>query len=195
MRFAVLVSGRGSNLESLAKCASKKRFPGSIALVLCNKPNAPGLEIATGLGLATAVLPHNAYSSRPAYDQALVDILRAYSIDWVLLAGFMRILSPVMVDAFPNRIVNIHPSLLPAFPGLHPQQQALDAGVTESGCTVHLVDGGVDTGRVLGQRRVRVKRKDDAEQLAARILKAEHKLYPKVMTRIARGLVDVDAHG
>ncbi|MCO4743634.1 MAG: phosphoribosylglycinamide formyltransferase [Proteobacteria bacterium] len=189
-RFAVLVSGRGSNLRALAEAAKSKRIPGEIALVVSNRPGAKALEFATDAGLPTAVLPHKAYSKRRAYDRDLVRLLQAYDIDWVLLAGFMRILSEVVVEAYPQRILNIHPSLLPAFPGLAPQQQAIDAGVAVSGCSVHFVDAGMDTGIIAAQAVVPVKHGDDAAALSKRILKAEHKLYPRVMRWAAEGLLD-----
>lgn len=190
-RFAVLVSGRGSNLKALIKRAQQPGFPGRIALVLSNKPRAKALKSATASGIPTVVLPQKAFADRESYDRALVDTLKAYEVDWVLLAGFMRLLSPVMIEAFNQRIVNIHPSLLPAFPGLHPQIQALDAGVLASGCTVHLVDQGTDTGSIVAQGIVAVAPEDDEETLSERILAMEHRVYPMVMAWIAQGLLKV----
>jgi phosphoribosylglycinamide formyltransferase 1 len=181
-RVAVLVSGRGTNLQSLLDAQDQGVFRcARIVLVASNRKDAYALERAARHGIETAVLSHRSYSSREAYDEALVALLRSRQIDWVCLAGFMRILSPVMVRAFPQRILNIHPALLPAFPGLHVQQAALDYGVRVSGCTVHLVDEGVDTGPILVQRAVPVLDSDDADALSARILEQEHLAYPEAL--------------
>ena len=190
-RFGILISGRGSNMEALARAAQGLERA-SVAVVCSNKPSAPGLDIATSMGLPTAVLSHKGYPKRRDYNRALATTLRAYEVDWVLLAGFMRILGGGFLDSFGGRVMNIHPSLLPAFPGLNPQRQALEAGVSESGCTVHLVDRGTDTGPIVAQAAVPVHPGDDEQALSARILEAEHRLYPAVMQWIAAGQLHVD---
>lgn len=184
-RVAVLVSGRGSNMVSLLEHQRDGGFDeAEIVLVVSNKASAPALEKAAGFGVQTAVLSHRGFPSREAYDHDLVALLREHRIDIVCLAGFMRILSPVMVEAFPRALVNIHPSLLPAFPGLDVQQQALDYGVKFAGCTVHFVDTGVDTGPIIAQAVVPVHDDDTADSLAARILEQEHRLYPEALKAI-----------
>ncbi|TNE85421.1 MAG: phosphoribosylglycinamide formyltransferase [Deltaproteobacteria bacterium] len=190
-RFAVLASGRGSNLEALLATVSSEDFPGRICVVASNKPKARALDVATEHGIPTAVLSHKGYARRRDYDADLVRLLQAYRPDWILLAGFMRVLTPTFLDAFGGRVLNIHPSLLPAFPGLNAQQQALDAGASESGCTVHLVDAGTDTGPILAQAVVPVRPDDTEETLSTRILAAEHQLYPQVLRWVAENRVHV----
>lgn len=149
--------------------------------MISNRADAPGLDHARRAGIETLVLGHKAFATREDYDRALVTELRARAVSLVCLAGFMRLLSPVFVDAFPNRILNIHPSLLPKYPGLHPQQQALDDGATVSGATVHFVNKDLDAGPVVLQREVPVVAGDTADTLAARILDVEHRLYPEAI--------------
>lgn len=179
-RVAVLLSGRGSNFVALAEAVSAGRLPGEIALVLSNVADAPGLAHARRLGLETVAVPH-APLSRDDHEAAVLAALRRARIDWICLAGYMRLLSGGFVAAFPQRILNIHPSLLPSFPGLHPQRQALAAGVRISGCTVHLVDSGLDSGPIVWQRAVPVLDSDDEESLAARILAQEHVAYAEAL--------------
>ncbi|MGH9484107.1 MAG: phosphoribosylglycinamide formyltransferase [Terriglobales bacterium] len=181
MKLGVLISGRGSNLQAIAGA-----FPGSIALVLSNRPPAPGLAWARTQGLAACALP-SAGREREDYDREVVARLRDAEVDLVCLAGYMRLLSSYFVQAYAGRILNIHPSLLPAFPGLDAQQQAIDAGVKFSGCTVHFVDETLDGGPIIAQAVVPVFDADDAATLAARILVEEHKLYPEVILAVARG--------
>jgi phosphoribosylglycinamide formyltransferase-1 len=191
MNLGVLVSGRGSNLGAvLAACASGA-LPARVAVVVSNKPGVAALDRAAEAGVPTCVVPHGAYPDRAAFDAALVDALRAAGVDLVVLAGFMRLLTPVFLDAFPGRVVNIHPSLLPAFPGVDAQAQALAYGARITGCTVHLVDAGADTGPVLAQAAVPVLPGDDRDTLAARILEREHALLVRVLGWMARGLVEV----
>ena len=183
-RLAVLISGRGSNLQAIIDAIADHRLQAQIAVVISNVEGAQGLARAAAAGIPAVVLPHRQWPSREAYDVQLVETLRSWQVDLVCLAGFMRLLSPVMVDAFPNRILNIHPSLLPKFPGLHPQQQAIDAGATVSGATVHFVDHGLDAGPVVLQREVPVLPGDSAATLEARILAVEHQLYPDAIARV-----------
>lgn len=190
-RLAILLSGRGSNFEAIADSIRQGRLPASIEVVVSNLASAPGLEKARRRGLTTLVIPSRGVP-REDYDRSLVYELRRHRVDLVCLAGFMRILSPLFVRSFRNRILNIHPSLLPAFPGLHPQRQALEYGVRFSGCTVHLVDEGVDSGPVLLQAAVPVLENDDEESLAARILAEEHRLYPQAIGMLVRGEVRLE---
>lgn len=185
-RLAILLSGRGSNFEAIADSIQQGRLPARIEVVVSNLASAAGLEKARRRRLKTLVIPSRGVP-REEYDRSLVFELRRHRVDLVCLAGFMRILSPVFVRSFRNRILNIHPSLLPAFPGLHPQRQALEYGVRFSGCTVHLVDEGVDSGPILLQAAVPVLESDDEESLAARILAEEHRLYPQAIGMLARG--------
>ena len=190
-RLAILLSGRGSNFEAIADSIRQGRLPARIEVVASNLASAAGLEKARRRGLKTLVVPSRGVP-REDYDRSLVYELKRHGVDLVCLAGFMRILSPVFVRSFPNRILNIHPSLLPAFPGLHPQRQALEYGVRFSGCTVHLVDEGVDSGPILLQAAVPVLESDDEESLAARILAEEHRLYPRAIGMLIRGEVRLE---
>jgi len=186
MKLGVLISGRGSNLQAIAAAVAAGALPAEIALVLSNRPQAPGLEWARQQGLAACALP-SAGREREDYDREVVARLRGAGVELVCLAGYMRLLSGYFVAAFPHRILNIHPSLLPAFPGLDAQQQALDYGVKFSGCTVHLVDDTLDGGPILLQAVVPVLDDDDAATLGARILEQEHRLYPAAIRLVARG--------
>ena len=183
-RLGVLISGRGSNLKAIIEAIQQKRLDAVIAIVISNRADAPGLEHARTAGIDTLVLSHKDFASREDYDRALVRELKSHGVVLVCLAGFMRLLSPVMVDAFPNRILNIHPSLLPKYPGLHPQQQALDDGARISGATVHFVNADLDAGPVVLQREVPVLPGDTAGSLADRILHVEHALYPAAIAAV-----------
>jgi phosphoribosylglycinamide formyltransferase-1 len=183
-RLGVLISGRGSNLKAIIDAIQQQRLDASIAIVISNRAAAPGLAHARNAGIETLVIEHRRFPSREDYDRALVKALKDRGVALVCLAGFMRLLSPVMVDAFPNRILNIHPSLLPKFPGLHPQQQAIDAGATVSGATVHFVNTELDAGPVVLQREVPVRPDDTAATLEARILDVEHQLYPEAIAKV-----------
>jgi phosphoribosylglycinamide formyltransferase-1 len=180
-RVGILLSGRGSNFRALHAAMASGDVPAEIALVVSNRADAPGLGAARDLGLKTALLPHRGEPSREAHDEKIVAALRGRGVEWVCLAGYMRLLSPVLVRAFPQRILNIHPSLLPAFPGLDAQRQALEYGVAVSGCTVHLVDEELDHGPVVAQRTVAVEPGDSVETLSARILEQEHRAYPEAL--------------
>jgi phosphoribosylglycinamide formyltransferase 1 len=180
-RLGVLISGRGSNLQAIHAAIQKGRLDASIAVVISNRAGAPGLAWARRAGLETRVMSHEDWPSRESYDAALVDALRAHGVDLVCLAGFMRLLSPVFVDAYANAILNVHPSLLPSFPGLDAQRQAWEHGAKVSGVTVHLVNASLDAGPIVLQQAVAVAPDDTPETLAARILQHEHRLYPKAI--------------
>ena len=190
-RIAVLASGSGSNLQAIIDRQRDGALDVEIALVISNNPDAGALDRAQSAGIPWQCINHRSYASRQAFDEALVAALQQAQVDLVVLAGFMRIISQVMLDAFPERIINIHPALLPAFPGLHVQQQALDYGARFSGCTVHFVDGGVDTGPIIVQAVVAIQPDDNADSLAARILEQEHRIYPRAIAWIAAGRVRV----
>ncbi|RLB59608.1 MAG: phosphoribosylglycinamide formyltransferase [Deltaproteobacteria bacterium] len=181
----VLISGRGSNLQAILDAIAADELAARVRVVISNRPKAAGLERAAAAGVPTQFIGHRQFPDRESFDAALVEALRAAQVSWVVLAGFMRILTPVFLDAFPNRVVNIHPALLPAFPGVDAQTQALAYGVRVTGCTVHLVNEGVDTGPVLAQAAVPVLQDDDHDSLAARILEQEHRLLVETLQRIA----------
>ena len=183
-RLGVLISGRGSNLKAIIDAIEQQRLDASIAIVISNRADAPGLDHARKAGIETLVISHKAFTTRDEYDRALVNALKERNVALVCLAGFMRLLSPVFIDAFPNRVLNIHPSLLPKYPGLHPQQQALDDGATVSGATVHFVNTELDAGPVVMRQEVPVQPGDTADTLAARILIVEHQLYPRAIQQV-----------
>jgi phosphoribosylglycinamide formyltransferase 1 len=186
-RIGVLLSGRGSNFEALAESIVTGRLPGAeIALVISNREGAPGLERAAARGIASKVIPSKGLA-REDYDRLVVRELKEAGVEIVCLAGFMRLLSPYFVAAFPQRILNIHPSLLPSFPGLEAQRQALDYGVKFSGCTVHLVDENLDAGPIVAQAVVLVREDDTPETLAARILVEEHRIYTEAVRLVLSG--------
>jgi phosphoribosylglycinamide formyltransferase 1 len=186
-RVAILISGRGSNMTALVEAARDPNFPAEIVGVFSNRADAPGLQYAWLAGVPTAVASHKDFPSREAFDAHIQTILDGWGADLVCLAGFMRIFSTPFAQHWVGRMLNIHPSLLPLFKGLRPQQQALDAGATESGCTVHWVIPELDDGPAILQRRVPVLPDDTAETLAARILVEEHKAYPAALAMVARG--------
>ena len=183
-RLGVLISGRGSNLQALIDAIADRRLDASIAVVISNIAGAGGLDRARAAGLETAVVDHRGWPSRDDYDRALVGELRGRDVDVVCLAGFMRRIGPEFIAAFPDRIVNIHPSLLPSFPGLHAQRQALVHGVRVSGATVHLVTAELDAGPIIVQRAGQVHENDTEETHAARILVEEHQAYPEAVQRV-----------
>ena len=186
-RIGVLLSGRGSNFEALADSIAGGRIPGAeIALVISNREGAPGLERAAARRIASRVIPSKGLA-REDYDRLVVRELKDAGVELVCLAGFMRLLSPYFVAAFPQRILNIHPSLLPSFPGLEAQRQALDYGVKFSGCTVHLVDENLDAGPILVQAVVPVREDDTVETLSARILAEEHRIYAEAVRLVLSG--------
>ena len=186
-RLGVLISGRGSNLQAIVDAIAVGRLVAEIAVVVSNRPNAPGLERARRAGIETAVVDHTEYESREACDRALAAVLRRHDVALVCLAGFLRLLGPAFVAAFPNRILNVHPSLLPAFPGLHGQAQAWRHGVRVAGATVHVVTPELDAGPIVEQAAVPVHDDDTPDTLAARILAEEHRIYPEAIGVVLDG--------
>lgn len=196
LRVGVLASGRGSNLQAIVDAIEAGRLDAQIVLVLSNKQDAVALERARKHGLTDVFLDPKPFAGQPdsreAYDRAVLDVLRKHDVELVLLAGYMKIVTPVLVKAYENRMMNIHPSLLPSFPGLDVQKKALDHGVKLSGCTVHFVTEGVDEGPIIIQAAVPILEGDTPETLAARILVEEHKIYPKAVQLYAEGKLKVD---
>jgi phosphoribosylglycinamide formyltransferase 1 len=191
LKTAVLISGRGSNLEALIRACAGKDFPAEIKLVISNRGDAAGLQRARAAGIPTAVVPHRDYPSREAFEAALTRALDAAKIELVCLAGFMRLLTAGFVDRWRDRLINIHPSLLPAFPGLDTHARALAEGVRFAGCTVHFVRAEMDHGPIIVQAAVPVLPGDDEAKLAARVLGAEHRTYPLALRLIGEGRVKV----
>lgn len=187
-RLAILISGRGSNMLALLRAAENPDYPARPVLVISNRADAAGLQTAADLGIATRIIPHRDYADRASFDAALDAELRAHDIEVIALAGFMRILTPGFIDGWQGRIVNIHPSLLPKYPGLHTHERALAAGDAETGCTVHLVTADLDCGPTLAQARVPVLPGDTPDMLADRVLVEEHKIYPQALAELAAGL-------
>lgn len=185
--IVILISGRGSNMEALIGARDRGDLPVNIAAVISNRPDAKGLETAAAAGIATRCLDHKAYAGRDAFDAALAACIDEFAPDLVVLAGFMRILTPDFVRHYEGRLLNIHPSLLPSFPGLHTHQRALDAGDREHGCSVHFVTPELDGGPVIAQAVVDVRPEDTAATLADRVHAAEHRLYPAVLGWLADG--------
>jgi phosphoribosylglycinamide formyltransferase-1 len=191
-RLGVLISGRGSNLQAIIDAIGSGQLEASIAVVISNTSAAAGLVRARAAGLSTEVLDHKAFASRREYDVALAGLLRRYDVGLVCLAGFMRLLGPAFIEAFPNAVLNVHPSLLPAFPGVDAQRQALDHGVKVAGCTVHVVTADLDAGPIVAQSAVPVLPSDTVETLSARILVQEHRLYPRAIGVVLAGGWKVD---
>ncbi|MFM7122045.1 MAG: phosphoribosylglycinamide formyltransferase [Fluviibacter sp.] len=190
-RCVVLISGRGSNLSAILKAAAAPDYPAEIVAVISNKEDAKGLMLAQEAGVATEVVPSLGVTDREVYDQALLAAIDRHEPDLVILAGFMRILTPNFVSHYANRMINIHPSLLPSFTGMHTHQRALDAGVHVHGCTVHFVTAELDHGPMIAQAAVPVYADDDAAKLAARVLKEEHRIYPAAVRWFAEGRLKV----
>ena len=191
LRLGILASGGGTNLQSIIDQCDQGLLDADICLVISNNPGAGALERATQAGIKTACVDHRNFESREEFDQAVITTLNNAGVELVVLAGFMRIISAPFLQAFPQKIINIHPSLLPSFPGLHVQQKALDYGAKVSGCTVHFVDDGVDTGPIIIQAVVPIHPDDSEESLAARILEQEHKIYPQAIQWVAEGRVKI----
>ncbi len=196
LNLGILISGRGSNMESILKSIKKKKIPINPAVVISNKPDAKGLKVAKKMGINTEVIESNNFEgNRSEYDKKIMKVLSKHGVTQrnglVCLAGFMRIISPEFVKKYKNRIINIHPALLPAFPGLNSQKQALDHGTKFSGCTVHFVDTGMDTGAIIIQAVVKIKEDDTEESLSKRILREEHRIYPKAVELFAEGKIKV----
>lgn len=189
-RIVILVSGRGSNLASILSTAAEEAWPAKVVAVICNRPDAPALALAAIQGIPTAVVDHTAFADRAAFDAALADRIDAHAPDWLVLAGFMRILTPEFVRRYEGRMVNIHPSLLPAFTGLHTHRRAIEAGCKLAGATVHFVTAELDHGPIVAQAVVRVMPGDDEASLGARVLAAEHRLYPRALRWCVEGRVE-----
>jgi len=198
-RLVLLISGRGSNMEAFIRAIEGETLQATISAVISNEPDAAGLYIAEQAGIQTRVVPHREYSNREAFDAALAKEVAAHDPDLVILAGFMRILTPVFVDRFAGKLLNIHPSLLPKYPGLHTHQRAIDAGDSEAGATVHYVTSELDGGPPVMQVRLPIRSEDTAESLAARLLPLEHQLYPAAAAlhlsgrlHLGNGLLELD---
>ncbi len=189
LRLGVLVSGAGSNLQAILDAIAAGSLAARVQVVVSNRADVQALERARLANVPALTIPHQDFASREAFDQALVGALREAEVEWLVLAGFMRVLTPVLLSAFPGRIINIHPSLLPAFPGVAAAKQALDYGVKITGCTVHFVDQGIDSGKIIAQRAVAVEAADDLVSLGQRIHNAEHELFVSVLRDIAAGRV------
>jgi phosphoribosylglycinamide formyltransferase-1 len=185
--IGVLVSGSGSNLQSIIDCIEAGSLDAEIRIVISNEPDAYALQRAARHHISAVVIRHVDYAGRQEFEEQIIKTLKEYGVELVIMAGFMRILGPAILKAFPMRIMNIHPALLPAFPGLHVQEKAVNYGVKFSGCTVHFADDGVDSGPIIIQAVVPVNDSDSAEDLAGRILKEEHKVYPKAIQLYAEG--------
>ncbi len=190
-RTAVLISGRGSNMAALVKAAQREDFPAKIDLVLSNKEDAAGLDFAASHGVPTRVLSHKGYADRQAFDEALDGVLREEGIEIVCLAGFMRLLTPWLVTQWQDRMINVHPSILPSFKGLHTHERALEMGVRVHGCTVHFVRAEMDAGPIILQAVVPIEADDTPDTLAARVLTQEHIIYPKGLELLAAGRLSV----
>lgn len=191
VRIGVLASGAGSNLQAILDACARGSLPARVACVLCNVPDAGALSRARQAGVPSLCLPHEGYPTRELYDKALLTELTWHQVEVVALAGFMRLVSPVLLREFPFRVLNIHPALLPGFPGLHAVRQALEAGVRVTGCTVHLVDEGLDSGPILLQVAVPVLEGDDEAMLQARVQRQEHRAYPWALELLVRGQLEV----
>jgi phosphoribosylglycinamide formyltransferase-1 len=187
LKLGVLVSGNGSNLQAILDAVHRGTIDAQVALVISNQPSAHALTRARQAGVPAQCISHRDFASREEFDRSVVSALKAAEVEWVVLAGFMRLLTPYFLEQFPNRILNIHPSLLPAFPGVNAIGQALRAGVPETGCTVHLVDQGLDSGPILARAAVPVLRGDTEESLAQRVHVAEHQLYVDTLRRLSTG--------
>lgn len=192
LRLGVLASGGGTNLQAILDACREHRIPAEVAVVLCNVPGAAALARAEKAGVPAELVDHKQFPDRPAFDAALQERLRAHRVELVCLAGFMRLLSPAFVAAWRGRIVNIHPALLPAFPGMHAQRQALQAGVKITGCTVHFVDEGLDAGPIILQAAVPVLEGDTEKTLSARILEQEHRIYVEAIGLVAQNRLAVE---
>ena len=190
-RVVVLISGRGSNLSAILEAAAAPDYPAAVVAVIANKADAPGLQLAAAAGVATEIVPSQGVTDRTVYDQSLRDAIDRYAPDLIVLAGFMRILTADFVNHYAGRMINIHPSLLPSFTGLHTHQRALDAGVHLHGCTVHFVTAELDHGPMIAQAAIQVLPDDTVASLAARVLAEEHRVYPAAVRWFAEGRLKV----
>ena len=191
LKLGILISGNGSNLQSIIDNIEKGSLKAIIKIVISNNPDAYGITRAKKHGIPVVVFKNGDFKNKEDFDSKLIALLKNNDVDLVILAGFMRILTPTLLKAFPHKIMNIHPALLPSFPGIHGQKQALEYGVKLSGCTVHFVDEGVDTGPIIIQSAVKVFDDDTEETLAARILKEEHWIYPQAIQFFAEGKIEI----
>lgn len=192
LRLGVLASGGGSNLQSIIDACQQSSIDAEVVLVLSNNPDAGALKRAADAGIEACCIDHRSFDNREDFDDAVVAALQAQEVDLVCLAGFMRLITPAFLKAFPGRIVNIHPALLPAFPGLHVQRKAIEYGARFSGCTVHFVDAGTDTGPIIIQAVVPVLDGDTEQTLSERILKEEHRIYPRAIQLFAEGRLQIE---
>ncbi|MBM4387050.1 MAG: phosphoribosylglycinamide formyltransferase [Deltaproteobacteria bacterium] len=190
-KLCILVSGRGTNMQSLIEASAEKRLDATIALVLSNKEEAPALEKARRAGIATAVVNHREYESRESFEEKMAEIIDSHGVDFVILAGFMRVLTPLFIRHYKGRIINIHPALLPSFPGVNAQKQAFEYGVKWTGVTVHFVDEGVDTGPIIAQMPFEIKDGDTVESLAERMLAGENRLFPEAVQKVVSGKYNI----
>jgi phosphoribosylglycinamide formyltransferase-1 len=191
-KIVILISGRGSNMQAIVRACAEERWPARIAAVIANRPDAAGLAFAASHGIATALVDHCAFPDREAFDAALAQTIDGFDADLVVLAGFMRLLTPGFVDRYAGRMLNVHPSLLPSFPGLKTHQQALDAGCKLHGATIHFVTPRLDHGPIVAQAAVPVMAGDDAAALAARVLATEHVIYPRAVRWFVEGRLALD---
>jgi phosphoribosylglycinamide formyltransferase-1 len=187
LKLGILISGRGSNMQALVKACRHQDYAARVAIVIANRPDAAGLKFAEKAGIATAVVDHKTFADRDSFEDALHKTLKAAKVELVCLAGFMRLLNTRFVNRWHDKLINIHPSLLPAFKGLHTHERVLEAGVRFAGCTVHFVRPEMDDGPIIIQAAIRVLPGDTPERLAARVLKYEHRIYPEAVRLIARG--------
>ncbi|MBI5399188.1 phosphoribosylglycinamide formyltransferase [Candidatus Saganbacteria bacterium] len=192
LNLGVLISGKGSNLQAIIDACEREKIPARVAVVISNNPESYGLERAKNHKIPAVILNSKDFSNKNTYELEIVKNLKQYDVGLVCLAGYMRIVGTVLLEHYPSKIVNIHPSLLPSFPGLHAQKQALDHGVTVTGCTVHFVNEGCDTGPIIIQSAVPVKEKDTEETLSERILQQEHHIYPLAIEFIAKGKLKIE---
>ncbi len=183
-RIAIFISGRGSNMDAILDACEAQDYPAEPVLVLANKPDAKGLDAARARGIAAVAVDHKAYDSRESFEKAIQAELSKANVEFIALAGFMRVLTEWFISRWEGRMINIHPSLLPSFPGLHTHRRAIDAGCRLTGCSVHYVTAGVDEGPIIGQAVVPIFKGDDEDTLAARVLKTEHKLYPACLRAV-----------
>ncbi len=186
MNLGILISGRGSNMSAIINAQIRGELSATVSVVISDQVDAPGLKIAQQLGVPSLTVDPNSYESKAEFEQAVIDQLGIYQVDWIALAGYMRLVGPTLLAQYPNRIINIHPSLLPAFKGLNAQKQALEYGVKVSGCSIHYVNEEMDSGQIIDQVAVPVLSDDSETTLSARILVKEHELYPAVLDRLAK---------
>jgi phosphoribosylglycinamide formyltransferase-1 len=191
-KLVILISGRGSNMQAIANACARERWPAQVAAVIANRPDAAGLQFAASQGIPTAVVDHRQFPDRQSFDIALANMIDAYAPDLLVLAGFMRVLTDGFVERYAGRMLNVHPSLLPSFPGLKTHQQALDAGVRVHGASVHFVTPRLDHGPIVAQSAVPVRAGDDATALAARVLATEHRIYPRAVRWFVEGRLALD---